>query len=55
MSARRSRWGLALTGLLLLLGAQTLNTAAAGAADTADLAVTKTDGVTSAIAGGGVT
>src|SRR5438046_209537 len=55
MSSRRSRWSRALTVLLVVLGAQALYAAEARAQANADLAVTKTDGVTVATAGGRVT
>ena len=56
MSWRRSPWGSVLTALLMVLGAQTLYAAEAGAQFlSADLEVTKTDGVTSATPGGRVT
>src|SRR5215468_10843031 len=56
MSSRRSRWRLALTGLLVLLAAQMLSAAVAGAqVSTVDLAISKTDGVTTATPGGSVT
>src|SRR5262245_52530314 len=55
MSSRRSRWVRALTVLLVALAAQTLYAAEARAQPDADLALTKTDGVTTAVAGGSVT
>ena len=56
MSSRRSRWGGVVTALVMVLGAQTLYAAEAGAQFlTADLAITKTDGVTSVTPGGSTT
>ena len=56
MGWRRSRWGGALTALLIVVSAQTLCPAGASAqGPVADLAITKTDGVTSATPGGSVT
>ena len=56
MSSRRWRWGGVVTALVMVLGAQTLYAAEAGAQFlSADLEITKTDGVVSATPGGGTT